>query len=307
MSSIVLYHSGKGSVDPKTNQFYDPWRNHIWDTIEQIRLWNPLIPCYFIVDEDKNEIPDSFKFEKYTIEYIHSDSLPLTKEVKEMNWYFADSSNPLWERAFIRFFYIESLIKDKRLESVFTFDNDVLVYCDLNLIGEKCKSLYQSAAITRADKREMVCGMMWIKDVNAIQSINKEMIDIVKIKENNRLTEMILLHKVWENKGNSVLADFPIWFMGDYSDNNTELGGIFDPCTISQYMDGTHNGSPPGTIITHHELAPRIATRLYKIVYENDFVGRKFFSVLNTKTQTKHKINSLHMHSKRMKEFMSNA
>jgi len=306
MSSIVLYHSGKQSLDPKANQFYDPWRNHIWDAIEQLRLWNPSIPCYFIVDEHTTEIPDCFKFEKYSVQPIHTSSLSLCKDAAEMDWYFADEANPLWKRAFMRFFYIESLIKDKGLESVFTFDNDVLVYCNLDSLGERCETLYPSAAITRVDRKEMVCGMMWIRDGNSIQSINKEMIDIVKIKENNRLTEMILLHKAWERKGNALLAELPIWFMGDYSTHNTELEGIFDPSTISQYLAGCHNGSPPGTIMMHHELGPRIATRLYKILYEKDFAGRKFFLVLNTKTQTKHKINSLHMHRKRMKEFMSN-
>ena len=307
MSNIVLYHSGKHSMDPKTKQFYDPWRNHIWKTIEQIRLWNQYIPIYFIVDQNKTEIPDSLNFEKYSVECIHTSSLSLPKDRERMDWYFNDESNPLWKRAFMRFFYIESLVRDKKLKSIFTFDNDVLIYSDLESIGKKCETLYESSAITRQDRRELICGMMWIKDAVAIESINQEMLDIVKVKENNRLTEMILLHKVWERKGNSLVSDLPIWFMGDYSEHNNELEGIFDPITISHYIAGCHNGSPPGTIMMHHELGPRIATRLYKVVYEKDFVGRKFYSVLNTKTQTKHKINSLHMHCKRMQEFMSNA
>jgi hypothetical protein len=65
MASIILYQTGNRSRNPRTGQYHDPWDNHIWLCIEEIREWNPLIDVYMITDD--SEIKNIENFDKFNI------------------------------------------------------------------------------------------------------------------------------------------------------------------------------------------------------------------------------------------------
>ena len=62
MSNIVLFQTGNKSRDPKTGTYYNPWENHIWLCIEQIRKWNPEINIYMITDDCEVDEQDFIRY-----------------------------------------------------------------------------------------------------------------------------------------------------------------------------------------------------------------------------------------------------
>jgi hypothetical protein len=309
MSSIVLFQQGNKSMHPN-GVFYDPWESHIFDTIDQIRLWNPSILIYFIADKIEQSTANQLK--KKNVIYVDIESLTLDRDISFLSNYFLGDKNPLWKTSLVRFFYIEQLIKKYDLNGVFTFDNDVLVYTDLNEIHTKIENKYANIAITKLDQHALICGMTWIKNANSIKLLNDSLIDVMQSPENLKMNECALLNESWKRCGDYLLGMLPIWFEGSYSDKCNEIGGFFDPATIGQFLGGTHNGHPKYYIVMHHELGPRIQRMInshsHVIVKNKDQFNRYYYAFAESKNLEKqYKLYSMHVHSKKMKEFMSNA
>lgn len=308
MSSIILFQQGDKCFDPKSGLFYDPWKSHIFDTLDQIRLWNRDISIYFIAD--KIETDTLCELKKRNVIYIDGN-LKLDRDISFLLNYCPNETNPLWKTSLGRFFYIEQVIKDYDLNGVFTFDNDVLVYCNLDEIENKMCKHYENNAITRVDQNALICGMMWLKNKHSIKLLNDALIEMVKIPQNLHLNECALLGECWKKYGNFLIDMLPIWFEGQYSDKCDDIGGFFDPATIGQFFGGCQNGSPKGHIMMHHELGPRlhkmIQTESHVILKNKDDMNRSYFSFKELKNSEKeYKLYSIHVHTKKMKEFMSN-
>lgn len=307
MSAIVLFHQANKSMDPKTGMFYDPWTSYIFDTLDQIRIWNPTIPIHFVVNAD--EVPPLTEFSRRGVNFIPAASLRIERDIEVISDYFKSDPNPLWRSSFMRFFYIEQVIRDYGIHGAFTFDNDVLVYSDLSDINRVFSATYSNNAITRVDQNGLICGMMWFRDSNSIGMLNDSLIEAVQFPQNRKLTECNLLNVVWKLFGDYLLGNIPIWFDGTYSDGCSQLKGFFDPCTIGQYLGGCHNGSPKYSIMMHHEIGPRLMQVLksgtHTIQRMQDSNEKGYYAFVSNLTSETIKLHSLHIHSKKMKEFMS--
>lgn len=307
MSAVVLFHQSNKSMDPKTGLYYDPWSSHMLDMLDQIRTWNAEIPIHFVVDAE--DVPPPIEFNQRNVNFIPVSSLRVERDIGILSDYFGGDPNPLWRSSFMRFFYIEQVIRDYSIQGAFTFDNDVLVYEDLLNINKFFSLSYKENAITRIDQNGMICGMVWFRNENSIRRLNDSLIEAVKLPQNRKLPECNLLNVVWRSFGDSLLGDIPIWFDGTYSEGCSELGGFFDPLTIGQYLGGCHNGSPKHHIMMHHEIGPRLMRVLKSGTHTlnriHDENGRGYYAFVSTKTSQAIKLHSLHIHSKKMKEFMS--
>lgn len=304
MSAVVLYHSGKESIDPKTHLGYDPWKSHILDGIKQLRVWNPQIPIYLIVDEDINAHEKIL--EELHINIIKTKNIKLERNLIFLNDYFLEQKNNLWKTSFMRFFYIEQVIKNNNLTDVFTYDNDVLIYFDMEKQNKAFQKFCGEIGITRIDQNGLICGMMWFRNKNSITKLNDIMSKLVE-NDNKNVPECNLLHKAWLTKGDSLLTPIPIWYFGSYSKNWQEHGGIYDPATIGQFMGGCHNGSPPKTIMIHHEIGTRLKQFMDsggEIKKLFDINGRIFYGLFHSNKYIC-KLNSIHMHNKKLKDFMN--
>lgn len=305
MSAVVLFHSGKVSIDPKTYLGYDPWESHILDSLKQLRIWNSKIPIYFIVDESVDVYKKNFH--ELNVDIIKTNDIKLDRNLNFLDDYFPNEKNNLWKTSFMRFFYIEQLVKDKNLTDVFTYDNDVLIYFNMEDLAKTFQKLCGEIGLTRIDQNGFICGLMWIKNQISITKLNDVMENLVK-NGNKNIPECNLLQKAWLVGGrDSLISSIPIWYYGSYSQNWKEYEGIFDPLTIGQIMNGCHNGSLPGTIMIHHEIGTRLKYFVesggqIKKLHDED--GRKFYGLFDREKYIC-KINSIHMHSKKMKEFMS--
>lgn len=304
MSAVVLFHSGKFSIDPKTHLGYDPWQSHILDGLKQLRIWNPQIPIYFIVDENI----DIYKknLDELHVNLIKTKDIILDRNLSFLNDYFSGQKNNLWKTSFMRFFYIEQIIKNNKLTDVFTYDNDVLIYFDMEKYIEKFQKLCGEIGITRIDQNGLICGMVWIRNHSSLIKLNDIMSKLVQ-NDNKNVPECNLLQKAWIEGGDSLLTPIPIWYFGPYSENWKEYDGIYDPATIGQFLCGCHNGSPQGTVMIHHEIGSRLKQfvesggEIKKLL---DVKGRTFYGMFHFKKYIC-KINSIHMHNKKLKEFMN--
>lgn len=301
--AVILFHSGNRSIDPKTKEGYDPWDAHILCGLRQLRLWNPTIPIYFIVDCDITQHIEELL--KLNVEIVKVDDVLIERDISPMKQYFSGEQNPLWKTSLMRFFYIEQLMKSKNLTDVFTFDNDVLVYYNFEDFISSFRTLCGHIGITRIDQNGFVCGMMWIRDAHSMSALSDNLISLVGQKENQRTPECNLLHKAWLMGGDSLITPIPTWFSESQSTHWEQYGGIFDPATIGQMMGGCHNGSPPGTIMVHHGIGVRLRDFMEadgSIVKLEDNCGRRFYALSDGKDFIC-KINSIHLHCKQPRGF----
>jgi hypothetical protein len=299
MSNVVLFQTGSKSRDPKTGTYYNPWENHIWLCIEQIRKWNPEINIYMITDDC--EVDESY-FSKYNVIHEFVSDLNTKYDVKNLS-YFDSSINPSERACGLRPFYIESVIRKYNLKNIFTFDNDVLIYCNLEEISNILENLYERTGLTPDSKEKMVLGMCYIKDTNSMSDIIDILWKYMNQENGSKLLDMDLWNFVYLENGSSHVGILPTWGDGLFSENSDILGGIFDPSSIGQFLLGCDNGNPPGTFFPHHYIHNRLRERNYEFCVNYDD-SRKYISVLNKKDSTQHKVLSIHVHNKKLKLLM---
>jgi hypothetical protein len=300
MTNVILYQTGNKSRDPKSGKYYDPWGSHIWLCIEQLRKWNTEIDIYMITDDCEIHCEDNFL--KYNIkrEFIHNLK---TKYDIEKIPYFNSSINPSERACGLRPFYIESVMQKYNLKNTFSFDNDVLVYCDLNEISNKLENLYKRVAITASSEDLMVLGMCYIKDHQSFSDIIDILWDLMNKEIGCNLLDMALWSLIYQQKGKEYVNTLPTWGDGLFSDSNEIIGGIFDPSSIGQFLLGCDNGNPPGTLFGHHYIHNRLKENNYefKVNYED---SKKYLTVFNKENSIDHKILSIHVHNKKLKLLM---
>ena len=299
MSNIILYQTGNKSRDPKSGNYYDPWQSHIWLCLEQMRIWNPEIDIYMITDDC--EISNIENFSKFNIKRELISELNTKYDVENLP-YFKSSINPSERACGLRPFYIEDVMKKYNLNNTFSFDNDVLIYCDLEDVSNKLEKMYERVAITASSEDLMVLGMCYIKDHHAFSEIIDLLWDLMS-RDGSNLLDMALWNLVYQQKGNSHIGILPSWGDGLFSEGCDIIGGIFDPSSIGQFLLGCDNGNPPGALFPHHYIHQRLKEKNYEfnVKYDN---SRKYLTVLNRKNSIDHKILSIHVHNKKLKLLM---
>jgi len=287
--NIVLFNFGKN-------------HRYFQDCIDQILKYNN-IQIYFIGNE--NIFTKGANF----INIYEFENESLIKEFKNISFYENDG-NPLWRTSMARFFYIESLIKKMNLTDVFHFDNDVMIYDDFNKILTNKKSLDENI-ITPTNEFNLTCGMMYIKDSDAILKLNQKLFEKLKLGVNsiynnypNRgsnidpfmVNEMTIL-KIIQEENESLLSLFPI-LPTDMNFNQYNI--CFDPASWGQYIGGTNCGHGPGWAGEHHYIGREILKNKYKVLFEN-----KKPEILDLDIDIRYPLFNLHIHSKNLNMFLS--
>jgi hypothetical protein len=305
MSSVVLYHTGKASYNPKEQKYYDPWESHIWLCLQQIRRWNPTISVYMITD-DIDSIPNKERFAELNVHVELLKDLTPRYNIHSLD-YFINDFNPTPRSCAFRYFYIEEVIKKHKLTNVFTFDNDVLLFCELATIENKLSSIYK-VGITSEATNAFILGMMFIKDYESLVEINDAFWKTMNDEQGKLLTDMYIWMNVSHELGSSKLTKLPSWVSGGdgYSDMHKIVGGIFDPSSIGQHLLGCDNGNPAGCLFPHHVIHQRLSQEpnRWKFISDNDEKERKQYFVYDNLTKSKTKILSIHVHCKRLLELM---
>lgn len=273
--NFILFHKGTGNFP-----------NHLPYCIRQIIETNPQSKVYFITDVD-------FPIKNLPLEVIPTTSL----KVPDIgNYYIKDAYSNLWRNSVLRLFYIEALMEQNNITDVIHFDNDVLIYKNLDDIAHKFNNF--DCAITSHFKNEFVFGFSFIKNAQHLNKINAKLLELVLMGENELKTfitgmphEMRLLGYIQQQYG---LIDFlPIIPEGEGSENYKSLSLCFDPSSYGQYLGGLSperhhiigNNILDGNVIVKFDKDSKIPKAMYRNIP---------FEIVN-----------LHIHCKRLEDFVS--
>jgi hypothetical protein len=277
---LVMFHSGK-------------LPEYLEYTFKQIRLFNPDLEIHFLTDLENCNNP---LFKKYKINpwpkiTFYSD------KVRQFEIYYGDK--PFWTIAATRLIYMENFIKTLGLTDVYHFENDVLLYYNLQELHKQFLAKYQSLAITRGGKDKCMTGFMFIKNGEALAKMTQFFIDILcyyGVKGTQKkfgmdmVNEMSLMAVYMDDKNG--LEPLPIIPPSDF-------GSIFDPASWGQFVGGTTEkipGAKPKDLSVSQML---IANPDWTVDWIKNVEGRKipYFKGI--------RINNLHIHSKELHKYMS--
>jgi len=307
-SAHVLFQIGNKVLNKTTNTYYNPWENHIWTAIEQARKWSPSTEIYVILDDEN--VYGKENFERLNVKWERiSDLVPRYDAESLGYWRDEDPSwTPIARAQLMKPFYMEQVIKKHDLKNIFSYDNDVMIYCDLGEMAEKMTRLYNRMALTAESETMLICAMMYIKDYASMLQVNDKFWEFMCNKDDQWSSyDMYLWKKVQVSLGDPYIAMLPIWMEGDYAKFWSYLGGIFDPISIGQLLGGSSNGHPPGTLFSNHIIAKMMLANKgrWNFGVESDKEGRRYFVIIDRNTGEKIKALSLHIHSKNLKNFKS--
>ena len=170
-NSIVLTHLGD-SVPP-----------YLRDCVKQIRLWNPKIHIYVILDNcHKEEVFFTSLTDEYDVRLVFRSMLEQTSEHKYFLHNFKGDlafRKGYWRHVKERFFLIQELILKEDLTNLIAMEYDVLLYINIDsMINESLKDSKNMRMVRDNDQRAHP-AFLFIPTVESIQQFNNFLISII--------------------------------------------------------------------------------------------------------------------------------
>jgi hypothetical protein len=284
---IVLTHIGHGLPD------------YIETTLRQIREFNKETEIYFITNESNTK--QKF-FNELNVNTVISEELE-TDKIKSFSKALNNGWSDFWTNSATRILFIEEFLKTKNKPTIH-FENDVLIYCDLENVLNKCVETFEKLALTQGGFDRFMTGMFYIKDYESLKLMTDYWLDILSSNKVHELTkkykidmihEMSLFLIYYMEQGENFLSTLPTLPNSKYYSN---FNSIFDPATYGQYVGGTPKaagGAPPGYIDKNHYIGNFMMENMGK--WKVYFSDRKPYLMFNDKEYV---INNLHIHSKNL-------
>lgn len=281
MTNFILFHKNSRLPD------YLPF------CIKQILHTQTNFNLFLLTD---NKVENNKNIEVFDI------SKTKIEQLNEIDFYRNDQ-DPLWMTSFERFFYINDFIIKNKLNNVVHFDSDVLIYLNIKNILPVLQKVISNVGITRHKNNEMVCGFMFVKYFNCLESICNELVNLAKLGvpalknmfNNDMPHEMRLLGHIFHNT--SLLTALP---GTPFEPLFSEFNCVFDPSTYGQYFGGTGNAAK-------NTIHPNNVQR----IIDQHIVNKTLIPVFNkqqplvTYNNQNIPICNLHVHSKQLQDFCS--
>ncbi|CAB4130318.1 hypothetical protein UFOVP117_364 [uncultured Caudovirales phage] len=292
--------------------------SYINDFIIQFRKFNPNYTTVFLVNKSNCENPIFLEnnIKTYPIEELISERINSFLNqyqhgnINSIHNHVEYGSSDYWCVTSVRLFFIYEYCKKFQINDFFHFENDILIYEDLNKIKNIIfeNNLYKNKiAITRGTNNKIMTGFMYVDDVLVLDNLLSEISSYITNGDNlfnygiDMVNEMALIH-IYQIKNTEKMSNLPILPYGDLSENYDYFSSIFDPATFGQYLDGTP-GNPGFSIITESYIGDEIRKDpSFKIIFKKiNNLNVPFLSYDDKLI----KINNLHIHSKRLNLFLS--
>lgn len=278
----------------------------------QARLFNPGGSIYVLANEaalkgSKDEFPGVVCVPCETVPKgsLHEKFLKQTKLNKGF-----------WTVTTERFFYLADLMHEYKLGEVVHLESDVMLYTDLAQLIPTFRKYYGKTIGATFDNDERgIAGLVYIPQLRPLNHFLEFIIDHSKDKDAN---DMVFLGQFKQKHLKQYIDTLPI-IIADYvaehplvSANGSkgshgeefinhiaEFGSIFDAAALGQYLGGNHHQQQPGFVNEACVFNPS----LFQFEWGKDNEGRSIpFAVYKEK---RWKINNLHVHCKKLKEFTS--
>jgi len=287
ITNFILFHKG----------IHLP--SYVYDCIKQIESTQTNYKLFLLTDACVN----IEKLVNVEIVNFNDIKIPELENIK----FYTQNNDPLWRTSFERFFYIKNFIKYRNYNNIVHFDNDVLIYINVNNIINKLEQNITNIGIPSHKLGEFVCGFVYIKNSNSIELLCNELLLLaaqgekeLEIKLQSMPHEMRLLGHIFETN-NTLITPLPILPFKEQSDLYETFNGVFDPSSYGQYFGWTTH-FPKNTV--HHSdvlryIDKHIVSGNIKPVF--DTAEKKPYIIYNN---TKIPIFNLHIHSKNLFNFI---
>lgn len=299
---IVLVHVGNVFVD------------YINECILQIQKFNDCSIYMVLSSQHFNKINGE-------VNLIGIEDLPLCENhlnflsTSERDSNFRDG---FWKSVVERFYIIEDVIKAYKLEHVFHFENDNMIYCKLEeVLDVLAQKNIMSAAPFDNDMR-CIPSFVYFKNQEVLSKLNQFMflypnlndMELIALfnKEYNLIEMLPLIPANYDLKLQSK-SGLTVENEQKYKSNFNLFHSVFDAAAIGQYLGGVDSRNVKFNFLKRilkrksnfvNESAV-YDVRQFSYHWEEDQSGRKI-PYLNYKGENI-KINNLHIHSKKLKDF----
>ena len=275
--------------------------NHVKFCIKQIQKTNPDSQIYLITNLNIQDEPN--------VKIVNSATLDVPNIG---NYYINDTFADLWRTAALRLFYIESLLKKEKLENVIHFDNDVLIYKNMDDILPAFRKF--NFLMTPHFETEYVFGFSYIKNADSLTLVNRELLSLL-LKGEHELRnivmsmphEMRLLNYINTTNNLTLIDLLPVLPYGVGSNNFDTFKVCFDPSSYGKHLGGSHEHTPAHKYYVptkewtgtekHHYVGRAIINDNLKVA----FTSNKPSVILNNNL---YELVNLHIHSKDLKKWM---
>ena len=304
---IILTHIG------------DSLPNYLEDCLKQLRIFNPDIDVVILCNRVNldNDILKRHNIGSYPIEDIHTDSINRFIGLfgrGSTNSHLSNivyGSGDYWCVTATRLFYLYEYAKKFNISDFFHFENDVLIYENLNNLLGKFKTLYPGKiAVTRGGYNKIMTGFTYISSSDVLGLVLDHMVGTLNSSVNllmgkyniDMVNEMALLH-IFQIDNPTIMCNLPILPIGTYSENFQNFESVFDPASYGQFVGGTPGNPIPGAKPPDHYIGQEMMSDPSMSVSFMDVNGLKIPYLLYRDSIIK--INNLHIHSKELKKYLS--
>jgi len=215
-----------------------------------------------------------------------------------------------WNVTMARFIMLEILIRRKNLKDVIHIENDVLIYRNpAEILTELQKAAGISVLLTPVGDDYASGAYLFVRNAASLNNLNTLFIRYMtkgkaflnKILGTPDPTEMMLL-SLFRQKYENVIKYLPIVPEGKGGQRFRIFGSVFDGASAGQYIGGT-NSDGPGWTGQHHWLGRDIQKGKYGFEWGMD-KNLKVPFMVDLQRKKKYRMNNLHIHCKRLQEFM---
>jgi len=274
---------------------------YLKNCIAQIKHHSPETNIHLISDKD---VKGAEGVNVYHINQFLTTPLLQQEDVR----YFQD--NPVKEHkelffsSAVRFLYIEELARKLNLKNIFTFDNDVLIYENLQDVV-KCIPSDKNIAITQALEDELICAMTYFRTPNDLVEIAGDFKSIFRYTE-EELNGLLDLNGKHPNEMGIIwliCKKRPLDYYVFSSIPNSDTDLIFDPISYGQYISGLSSqagGTGEPFIDEKHFIGKQLKSEELSCWFNT---GAKAPFVKNKHGEFK--LSNLHVHGKNLDKFIS--
>lgn len=281
-------------------------------TIAQARLFNKECPIYVLASLEAIEAADP-QYLDNDVTFVAFEMLPpsLAHQRFHNNPNHDWGGRGFWVFTSERFFYLEEFVTLYNLSEVFHFENDIMVYTDLNeLMPTLSKYFLGMLGATFENDDRCVPGVLYISDPKPLSAL----IDFFPSCIDIRHTDMENLARFKDRYRGRYIDSLPTLLPAYAEDHELEMweknghdpelyinhidafNSIFDAAAFGIYLGGMnsnwHADSAPGKISPYSVFDPS----LFTIEWEKDDEGRRVPFILYK--DDKLKINNLHITNK---------
>jgi|694.fasta_scaffold18544_6 hypothetical protein len=293
--------------------------NYIENSILQIKKINPNYKVIFLVNQSNC---DHIFFKRNNIETFPIESLVSDRVTmflknfcgRHFSFWNEDiiyGEDEFWCVSAVRLFLIYEYCNKNNVKSFFHFENDVLIYEKFEAVESVIKKnllLENKILITRGDEYHIMTGFMYVADLSVyehmLDELNKFVCDksIFQSFNGNFNSEMGLLH-LYQKLNSDKILNLPIFIDDNLCLGENGFNSVFDPATYGQFLDGIPSEPGRSILPESHFISEKSKTcQNFKVNFKYvDGLKIPFISCNNVEV----KINSLHIHSKRLELFLS--